>query len=162
MSQLATSDLYRGFILLDPRDAVAVPEGLDGDKPSKGQKSAYRSSSNRKSYQSPTRRSGGTAYKSPLGKSQDANANQSPQIEVNNCNIGHDFPTSSNFFDSNHAFDMDDRDSEPGEIDDSDNEDDPWKPLNPHEPGNLRIKPFRKGCLIICFFSLLCILLQSF
>ncbi|XP_015899894.3 condensin-2 complex subunit H2 isoform X2 [Ziziphus jujuba] len=144
---LATSDLYRGFILLDPRDAVAVPEDLDGDKPSKGQNSAYRSSSkvsNRKSNQSPTRRSGGTAFKSPLGKSQDASANQSSWVEVNNGNIGHDFSTYSKFFDSDHGFDMDDRDSEPGEIDGSDSEDDPWKPLNPHEPGTLRIKPFRK------------------
>ncbi|KAI7980709.1 Condensin-2 complex subunit H2 [Camellia lanceoleosa] len=37
---------------------------------------------------------------------------------------------------------MDDRYSEPGDLDD---EDDPWKPLNPYEPGNLRAKPFKKG-----------------
>lgn len=28
---------------------------------------------------------------------------------------------------------------------DLEDEDDPWKPLNPPEPGNLKVKPFRKG-----------------
>ncbi|KAF5940197.1 hypothetical protein HYC85_021364 [Camellia sinensis] len=32
---------------------------------------------------------------------------------------------------------MDDRYSEPGDLDD---EDDPWKPLNPYEPRNLRLR----------------------
>lgn len=43
---------------------------------------------------------------------------------------------------------------EPRDADDSDDED-PWKPLNPHEPGILKAKPYRKGCKasfpIICF-----------
>jgi condensin-2 complex subunit H2 len=41
---------------------------------------------------------------------------------------------------------MDDGFDAPMDTDNSDaDEDDPWKPLNPHEPGNLRVKPFRKG-----------------
>lgn len=120
---------------------------LDGDKVGERQNSAYRGSSTRKSSQLPAGRSGGTAHKSSLGKSQDANVNQSPWVEVNNCNIGADPSASNMFFDSNHGFGVDDRYSEPGETDDSDNDEDPWKPLNPHEPGNLIVKPFKKGCL---------------
>ncbi|CAL5421555.1 unnamed protein product [Camellia sinensis] len=40
----------------------------------------------------------------------------------------------------NYGFEMDDRYSEPGDLDD---EDDPWKPLNPYEPRNL-MKSFRR------------------
>lgn len=115
---------------------------LDGDEVFQGQNSAYRGSSNRKSNQFPAGRSGGTAHKSSLGKSQEAH---SPLVEVNNCNIGPDPSASNMFFDSNHGFDVDNRDSD-GETDDSDIDEDPWKPLNPHEPGNLKVKPFRKGC----------------
>jgi condensin-2 complex subunit H2 len=32
---------------------------------------------------------------------------------------------------------------------DSDDED-PWKPLNPYEPGNLKIKPYRRGTGSCC------------
>lgn len=43
---------------------------------------------------------------------------------------------------------------EPRGSDNSDDEDS-WKPLNPHEPGNLKVKPYRKGCKasfpIMCF-----------
>ncbi|KAF3456260.1 hypothetical protein FNV43_RR00910 [Rhamnella rubrinervis] len=141
---LATCDLYKSFILLDPCDAVAVHDYLDGDKVGEVQNSAYRGGPTRKSSQLPTGRSGGTAHKSSLGKSQDANVNQSPWVEVNNCNIGPDPSAFNTFFDSNHGFDVDDRDSEPRETDDSDNDEDPWKPLNPHEPGNLKVKQFKK------------------
>lgn len=153
MSQLATCDLYKSFILLDPCDAVAVHDYLDGDKVGEEQDRAYRGSSTRKSSQLPTGRSGGTAQKSCFGKSQDANVNRSPLVEVNNCDIGPDPSASNMFFDSNHGFDVDDRDSDPGETDDSDNDEDPWKPLNPHGPGNLKVKPFKKGCLSTYFFS---------
>lgn len=152
--QLAASDLYRGFILLDPCDAAAVHDYLIRKKVGKGQNSVLRCSSNRKSFLSPTRRSGGTVKKSSLRKDQDANISQSPladcTFEANNCDSGSVPPAFGNY-DRNHDFDMDDRCSEPGEFDDSDDEDDPWKPLNPHEPGNLKVKPFRKGCLIVSF-----------
>lgn len=32
-----------------------------------------------------------------------------------------------------------------GEDDSEGDDSDPWKPLNPHEPGTLRLKPFKKG-----------------
>lgn len=149
--QLATNDLYQDFILLDPCDAVAVHDYLNVDGAGKGPSSAYRVTSTRKCYQSPTRRSGGTARRSSLHKCQDPNVIQSPVVacsfEANNCNIGPDPPACNNFDDGTQGFDMDDRYSEARDLDESDDDDDdPWKPLNPHELGNLKVKPFRKGC----------------
>lgn len=142
--QLATNDLYQDFILLDPCDAVAVHDYLGADGVSRGQSSANRVSSTRKSFLSPTGRSGGASHKSQ--KFQDANVNQSPLVdshfEVNGCNIGPDPPACNIFDDCTYGFD-----SEPRDLDESDDDDDdPWKPLNPHEPGNLKVKPFKKGC----------------
>ncbi|XP_065616552.1 condensin-2 complex subunit H2 isoform X5 [Quercus suber] len=145
---LATNDLYHDFILLDPCDAAAVDEFFKGDKVGKVQNSAYRGSSARKSFLSPTRRSGGTARKSSIRKSQDPNLIQSPQVGCsidNNRNVEPNPPSCDNFDDNNCGFDMGDSYSEPRDLDDSDDDDDPWKPLNPHEPGNLRVKPFKKA-----------------
>ncbi|OAY56069.1 condensin-2 complex subunit H2 [Manihot esculenta] len=138
---LATNDLYRDFILLDPCDSVAVDDFLMGDETGKVPNSIYRGSSTRKSFQSPTRRSGGTARISSLGKNLDENLTKPPMaycsVGVNDCNVE----------DANLGFDMEDGYSEPGNLEDSEDDDDnydPWKPLNPHEPGNLKVKPFRK------------------
>ncbi|KAF2289149.1 hypothetical protein GH714_029119 [Hevea brasiliensis] len=93
---LATNDLYRDFILLDPCDAVAVNDFLKGDETGK---------------------------------------------------LPNNLPAYDNYEDGNHDFDMDDGYSEPRNLEDSeddDSNDDPWKPLNPHEPGNLKMKPFGK------------------
>ncbi|TQE06583.1 hypothetical protein C1H46_007825 [Malus baccata] len=146
---LATNNLYQDFILLDPCDAVAVNDYLYVDGVGKGPNSAYRVTSERKSHQTP-RRSGGTACRSSLHKGKDPNMIQSPiagcSFEANNCNIRLDPPVCNDFGDGTQGFDMDDRYSEPGDLDDSnDDGDDPWKPLNPHEPGNLKVKPFRKA-----------------
>ncbi|KAG2721396.1 hypothetical protein I3760_02G080500 [Carya illinoinensis] len=144
---LATNDLYQDFILLDPCDAVAVDEFLKGNKAGKGQNGTHRGSSARRSFQSPTRHSGGTAQKSTLRKNQDASVSQFPgpnsNSDVNNNNVGADPPACENLNDNNWGLDIDERYSEPGDFDDED-ENDPWKPLNPHEPGNLKVKPFRK------------------
>ncbi|GFZ21781.1 hypothetical protein Acr_29g0009430 [Actinidia rufa] len=146
---LATSDLYRDFILLDPCDAVAVDNYLKDDKAGKWQNGICRGSNmaskSRKSFQSPINRSGGATRKSSVGNNQDANLNRSPTVdhgfEFSGCNIGPDHPSWSVPDNNIHGFEMDDGYSEPG---DSDDEEDPWKPLNPHEPGNLRVKPFKK------------------
>uniref|UniRef100_A0A5B6Z667 Condensin-2 complex subunit H2 n=1 Tax=Davidia involucrata TaxID=16924 RepID=A0A5B6Z667_DAVIN len=132
---LATNDLYQDFILLDPCDAVTVNAFLKVDKAGKGKNSVCRGSSlnskSRKNFQSPTRRSGGTGHKLSVGKNQD-------------CNIGPDPPACNISENNNHEYEMDNGYSEPGELNDSDDDDDPWKPLNPHEPGNLKVKPFKK------------------
>ncbi|XWS08568.1 hypothetical protein CRYUN_Cryun40dG0013600 [Craigia yunnanensis] len=145
---LATNDLYQDFILLDPCDAVAIDDYLKGDEAGKGEYGTDRGSSRCKSFQSPTWRSGGTAHKSSLGKNKDANVNQSPRPDcgfgANDCNMGPGPPAADNFGNVDHGFDMDDRYSEPRDLDDSDDDNDPWKPLNPHEPGNLKVRPFRK------------------
>ncbi|PSR85103.1 Condensin-2 complex subunit like [Actinidia chinensis var. chinensis] len=149
---LATSDLYRDFILLDPCDAVAVDNYSKDDKAGKWQNGICRGNSmaskSRKSFQSPINRSGGATRKSSAGKNQDANLNRSPTVdhgfEFSGCNIGPDHPSWSVPDNNIHGFEMDDGYSEPGDLDDSDDEEDPWKPLNPHEPGNLRVKPFKK------------------
>lgn len=145
---LATNDLYQDFILLDPCDAVVVDDYLKDDGADKRQYGTYRSNSARKGFQSPTIRSGGTAHKSSLRKNQDANVNLSPifdrSFEPNDCNMGSDPANCDHAEDINGGFDMDDRHSDPEDLDESDADDDPWKPLNPHEPGNLRVKPFKK------------------
>lgn len=143
--QLATSDLYRDFILLDTYDSVAVDDFLEGDEVCKGPNDVYRGSSTRKSFQSPTRRSGGTAHKSSLAKNKDVNLPASPRVACS-FDAGPNPPVNDNFGENYRGFDMDDNYSETRDFDNSDDEDDPWKPLNPHEPGNLKVKPFRKGC----------------
>ncbi|KAA8548961.1 hypothetical protein F0562_000645 [Nyssa sinensis] len=141
---LATNDLYRDFILLDPCDAVTVNDFLKVDKACKGENGVCRGSSlgskSRKSFLSPTRHSGGTGHKLSFGKSQDANLNRSPRLD-----IGPDPPACNISENNNHGYEMDNEYSEPGDLNDSDDDDDdPWKPLNPHEPGNLKVKPFKK------------------
>ncbi|KAJ8438214.1 hypothetical protein Cgig2_011576 [Carnegiea gigantea] len=147
---LATNNLYRDFILLDPCDAVAVDEFLKGDK-CEGQYCSYRGSSlfskAHKSFLSPVaRNSGGTARKSSAKKGQNI-GHGSPVGGVSE-NCYHEFePGPSNFGTphGNYGFVSYDHHSQQGDLDDSDDDsDDPWKPLNPHEPGNLKVKPFKK------------------
>eukprot|EP00258_Populus_trichocarpa_P031925 XP_024447944.1 condensin-2 complex subunit H2 [Populus trichocarpa] len=144
---LATNDLYQDFILLDPCDALAINDFLKADDTGRAQNGPYRGSSIRKTFQSPTRCSGGTANKPSLGKNRDANPMPSPvagcSFGVNDCKIRPD-PRVHDNFDENPGFDMEDRYSDPENAEDSDDNDDPWKPLNPHEPGNLKVKTFKK------------------
>ncbi|KAJ6769419.1 CONDENSIN-2 COMPLEX SUBUNIT H2 [Salix koriyanagi] len=144
---LATNDLYQDFILLNPCDAIAVDDFLQADDTRKAQYGSYRGSSARKTFQSPTRHSGETAHKPSHGKNRDANPMQSPVagcgFQVNEYKTGPDPPVHDNF-DNNHGFDIEDTYSEPENAEDLDDDDDPWKSLNPHEPGNLKVKPFEK------------------
>lgn len=142
--QLATNDLYQDFILLNPCDAEAVDSFLKGDKDCKGVNGDYKStllnSNNRKSFQSPSRRSGGTAHRSH-GKSSINEPWVDCSFAANDCTIGRE-PHAFNITESNDGYPdhagLDDSD-------DSDENDDPWKPLNPHEAGSLKVKPFKKG-----------------
>ncbi|KAM7257682.1 hypothetical protein ACFE04_013423 [Oxalis oulophora] len=140
---LATNDLYQDFILLDPCDAISINDFTKGND----RQNSHRGGSARKSFLSPSKHSGGSALKSSLRKSQDANLNKSPgDFENNYFNPGPDNPPPDNFEDKDGGF-MDDGVSEPNDLNDSEEEeedDDPWKPLNPHEPGNLKVKPFKK------------------
>ncbi|KAK4354978.1 hypothetical protein RND71_027172 [Anisodus tanguticus] len=159
---LATCDLYRDFILLDACDSVTVDGFLDSENiAGKGLNNSCRGSSlkskYRKSFSSPTGLSGGTGNKSSARKNQDVYLHQSPRVPEfdpgNLNNDPHEFdqgnfnndPFSSDMPDNiDDAHGCEDGYSEPRDLDDSDDEEDPWKPLNPHEPGTLKVKPYKK------------------
>ncbi|KAI9123306.1 hypothetical protein K1719_006195 [Acacia pycnantha] len=143
---LATTDLYRDFILLDTSDAAALNEYVRVNKAETEQNGAYRGSSNRKSFHSPRGRSTGSAHKNSAAKSQHANPNCTPQpnSRFDADNIPINSPASAGFNNCNTGLHVDDGCDAYHSNSSSDDEDDPWKPLNPHEPGNLRVKPFRK------------------
>lgn len=167
---------------MDPCDAPAVSDFLQGKKSAKedifaGRGSSARSKSRTNVFCSPNGRSGGTGRRPTPGKvqegnpdqtqesnpdqSQEMNANQT-QEHIDDLNVNddhwsvhpadHDFPDN----DMPHPDDAD-----AGCVDDSDDDDDPWRPLNPHEPGNLKIRTCRKGIasyLLDAIFSLFYIL----
>ncbi|XP_022636105.1 condensin-2 complex subunit H2 isoform X2 [Vigna radiata var. radiata] len=143
---LSTTDLYQDFILLDTSDAVAVHEFLEGTKAAKTRNDASRRTPGRKSFLSP-RRSGGSARRLSAAKSQCANSNCSPKLNsgFDDENVRPSFPVSDGPDDCNYGFDMGQGCEASRDSDNSDDDnDDPWKPLNPHEQGNLRVKPFKK------------------
>lgn len=146
---LATNDLFQDFILLDSSDAVAVIDFLNSQsKAGKLHNDVCRGSSlnckSCKSFQSPTRRSGGTGHKLSAQKYQDAEINQSPLVDhgvkLNDHGVGSSLPAYDFPGDDGGHFNME---NEYAESDDSDS-DDPWKPLNPHELGNLKVKPYKR------------------
>ncbi|GMH08291.1 hypothetical protein Nepgr_010131 [Nepenthes gracilis] len=146
---IATNYPYRNFILLDPCDAIVVDNLLKGDKAGEVQcgshwRSSFTSKA-RKSFLSPTRHSGEMPRKSSNRKKLDNTGQPSCGFEGDNCNAGpdpsdHNIPENGNYGSEieDHYFGYANEDGY-----DSDG-DDPWKPLNPHEPGNLKVKPFRK------------------
>jgi condensin-2 complex subunit H2 len=145
--------LYQDFILLDTSDAVAVHEFMKGQNAGTTNCGTNRATSTRKSFLSP-RRSGGSAHKS-VAKSQRANSMCSPKnFSFEDKDARPSSPASAGFDNGNFGPNMDDGFDAPMDTDNSDaDEDDPWKPLNPHEPGNLRVKPFRKGSCYPIFIT---------
>lgn len=81
--------------------------------------------------------------KSSMGKGQSPLSNRCFNNNDFDYNTMPDPPCCDDFAHGNHEVGVD---VEYSESDGSDDEDDPWKPLDPHKPGNLKIKPFRKGC----------------
>ncbi|CAL9082536.1 unnamed protein product [Musa acuminata var. zebrina] len=139
---LATCDFYGDFLLLDPCDARAV---YDFSRTG----SSVRSKKRRSPLKSPIIRSGGTAHKSSLGKNQGININEFSEdcygFGINNdtqfagSHVDHGYPDD----DMHHVDEPNFACSNPQDESDDDI-DDPWKPLNPHEPGNLKVKPFKR------------------
>lgn len=146
--------MFEDFILLDSSDAVVVNDFL---KDSKVQNGGHRASSIQKTFQSPRSRSGAGPPTSSAGKNHKINMNQTPDagsnVQINNFDIGPDPPACDDFANEECGFDMDNGFSEPGDDSDDGDSHDPWKPLNPHEPGNLKVKPFKKGSLNNMFHS---------
>lgn len=136
------------FLLLDPSDAAAVNDFLDRHyKAGKYQNNACRSGSisykSRKSFLYPTGRSGGTASKSVSRRSPDAHIDQpaaaNADFEYRQYNDGFCSPA----YDAGNDGHMGNEYPDLTDSDDPDNVD-PWKPLNPHEPGNLKVKPYKR------------------
>uniref|UniRef100_A0A0E0EC33 Condensin-2 complex subunit H2 n=1 Tax=Oryza meridionalis TaxID=40149 RepID=A0A0E0EC33_9ORYZ len=165
---LATCGFFGDFLLLDPCDAPAVSDFLQGKQSAKedifaGRGSSARSKSRTNVFCSPNGRSGGTGRRPTPGKvqegnpdqtqesnpdqSQEMNANQTQEhIDDLNVNDDHwsDHPADHDFPDNDMPH-PDDADAGCVDaVDDSDDDDDPWRPLNPHEPGNLKIRTCRK------------------
>ncbi|KAF3780445.1 Condensin-2 complex subunit H2 [Nymphaea thermarum] len=148
---IATSSLHRDFLLLDPCDSEAIDNFLKANVCSNLQMSTQRGSSarskSRRSFlQSPIRH--GSAQKSGLGKGRDLEKNgvarDSCNFEEDNDigpapNFCHDFPDNA----AHAGEDMGEGFSELEDLDD-----DPWVPLNPNEPGTLKVKPFKKASLV--------------
>lgn len=156
---LATTNLYRDFLLLDPYDAGAIDKFLEANDTGAVHNAAHQGSSvrskGRKSFmQSPTRRSGGTAQKLNPGKGQDENLCRTPQTSCafqENDNVLHEPDILPNNLENDichEEVELDGGFSNLGDVSDND-DDDPWKPLNPHEPGTLRVKPFKKGKICV-------------
>ncbi|KAH9314188.1 hypothetical protein KI387_022815 [Taxus chinensis] len=160
--QIAISSLHRDFLLLDPCDADSVDKFLDFNKASsKGTPSQPSSSARRRTPRTPRNGFSTPGKRASAQKSVSKGNSVVNQPDFNDAahgqgasdtcdkfvsdtwevpwrqNLGND---KSNDFDSAHeGFDPEDEFSE--------EEDDPWQPLNPHEPGDLPVKPYRRGLL---------------
>ncbi|CAN6225711.1 unnamed protein product [Urochloa humidicola] len=139
---LATCDFYGDFLLLDPCDAPAVFEFLQGKCSGKENNVAHQGSSapskNRPSvFTSPNVRSGGTGRKSALGKIQEDLDPTQESVDPTQESLD---PTQESPGDYIPP-EPDDLEDPVGE--DSDDED-TWKPLNPYESGNLKIRLYRR------------------
>jgi condensin-2 complex subunit H2 len=142
--QLATCGFYGDFLLLDPCDAPAVFDFLQGKESRKEDILAHRGGSapskiRNNVFASPNVRSGGTARKQTPKKVQ-----EDEKIELEK--------SPENPVDTPGAYMSPPDDVDPGfpdpgcpdSGDDSDDED-PYKSLDPHEPSNLKIKPYKRG-----------------
>ncbi|XP_020599217.1 condensin-2 complex subunit H2, partial [Phalaenopsis equestris] len=149
---LATSDFYGDFLLLDPCDAEGINNFLQKNPFDKENAATYKSPSsqpetNENVSPAPVGRSGGS-IKASLRKNPMFNVIETQED-------GHTFETDSvNEFSEPRSYQTHPKNPYNAEKahfrnadaqDDPDEDEDPWKPLNPHEPGNLKVKPFKKG-----------------
>ncbi|KAK3125159.1 hypothetical protein QOZ80_7BG0601080 [Eleusine coracana subsp. coracana] len=153
---LATCNFYGNFLLLDPCDAPAVFDFLQGKSSGKENSAAHQRSSVRSirrtsAFTSPDGRSVGTGHslnpdegQGDPDPTQEKNPDQSQGINENETqqNIGN-FSLGGNGWSYDDMPPSDGSAECPDDGDDSD-EEDPWRPLDPHEPGNLKIRPYRR------------------
>lgn len=146
---MATCEFYNDFLLLDPCDARSVNDFLNAT-PDKGKEpepfnpgSTIKSKNRQSAYKSPSaRKSSRRKNKENEGVNVDEGVNLEDAFE---CEAGEN---DANW--NNNDYDMGPQDApyfgvSDGEDDSEGDDNDPWKPLNPHEPGTLRLKPFKKG-----------------
>jgi condensin-2 complex subunit H2 len=171
--QLATCGFYGDFLLLDPRDAPAVLDFLQGKESGKEDIPAYRggsapSKTRNNVFASPNVRSGGTARRRTPGKGPIPGEVPTPGKVPEIAGHSHD-----NILDPNvnpgdwsgHPFDHpfepdipgpsmsqhDDEDTGCPDPDSGSDDEDPYELLDPHEPSNLKIKPYKRGIGRCCF-----------
>lgn len=151
--QLATCEFYNDFLLLDPCDARSVNDFLNatpdkGKEPDAVNPGSTIKSKNRQS-----------AYKSPSARKSSQQKNKENEYNVDDgVNLADAFGCEAGENEANwnyNDYDMGHQDApdfgfSDGGDDSEGDDDDPWKPLNPHEPGTLRIKPFKKGINSLC------------
>ncbi|EFJ31951.1 hypothetical protein SELMODRAFT_408312 [Selaginella moellendorffii] len=136
--QIATSFLYRDFLLLDPCDAEAVDNYLyvpRAERATPRPPSSSRSRSHRAS--TPGRRASSGKKTRPSYGGDDFC--EGPEDDFEPCsarNINFDAPLEG----ANNIPHADEQQQQ-------DDEDDPWARLNPHEPGTLLVKPYKRGLL---------------
>ncbi|XP_078433553.1 condensin-2 complex subunit H2-like protein [Wolffia australiana] len=130
---LSTCNFYEDFLLVDPYDAETV-DSLIRDKSRVKEHSVTRRSSAVKMNSQSSLHS--EFFETSGGKVQkSASKKQATPCPMENMSSGQDAgPHSPENLEPGY----------PDSNDDSDEEQDPWEPLNPHEAGNLRIKPFKR------------------
>ncbi|ONM24060.1 condensin-2 complex subunit H2 isoform X1 [Zea mays] len=149
---LSTCDFYGDFLLLDPCDAPSVFDFLQGKHSGKEnsvarQGSPAPSKSQANVFTSPNARSAGTGCKAASGKvlggldSTQKNPDQPSTQETSPDDKHWSDPVEPNFTDDVEKPHPDDIGDPVGDYSD---DEDPWKPLNPHEPGSLKIRPYRR------------------
>nr|BAK00781.1 predicted protein [Hordeum vulgare subsp. vulgare] len=150
---LATCGLYGDIRLLDPCDAPAVSEFLQGKKTSKEDILAHRRSPGKARnnvFTSPNVKSGGTARRRTPGKARDENIDptqDSEQFREMIADHSQEDRWPDDPVDHNSPIIMpppDDEDPGCPDLGDDSDDEDPYKSLDPHEPSNLKIKPYKR------------------
>ncbi|KAJ3705284.1 hypothetical protein LUZ61_008989 [Rhynchospora tenuis] len=164
---LATCEFYNDFLLLDPCDARSVKDFLNATPnkdrepdpvdpastiKSKNRQSAYKSPSARKSSQRKCKENEFNmdegvnlegAFECEAGENVAFECEGGENVAFG-CEAGeNDANWNNNDYDMGHQ-DAPDFGVSDGGDDSEGDDDDPWKPLDPYEPGTLRIKPFKK------------------
>ncbi|KAI3975510.1 hypothetical protein MKX01_038779 [Papaver californicum] len=152
---LSTCDLCEDFILLDPCDVGEIQKFIKGSRAAVSHRPSSVRSKSRKTFGQTPSRTGGTGCRKSTQK-HDVNLEKSPMIGCNHDNSvsqdppDYSFPENDSHGDDNNDYHGDDYNGAGYSVhesmpEDDNDEDDPWKPLNPHEPGTLKVKPFKKG-----------------
>lgn len=155
--QLSTCSFFGDFLLLDPCDAEAVHNFISDKDKVKERSVTHKASMPRMNAQSslhsPSEEKSAVKSHKPTGMKQGVafdqpfESNFASGVGLNDTSpgpsAGHDSPGNNGDHQDEPEFGY------PDINDDSDEDDDPWKPLNPHEAGNLRIKPFKRCMLTL-------------
>jgi len=159
--QIATSIMYKGFLLLDPCDAETVDEYLRSENqhrmPGKGTPRSFQPAYNKNNFEGPGADQGPvSAARTPVFNDPAVGEEDDWQGDIANEGVWEELPAQGELAEDNpegvrpegwggEAAEGTDtaHGNEGGLQEEEDN--DPWKLLCPHEPGTLSIKPYQKG-----------------